>query len=203
MSQSNKNNIDDVFKSMNNKLDISKQEQNAIFSEMNMKIKQQNQPTNKKKYKYYLAFSAAAILLYILTLPMINSFLTDSSEFSLTEILSIVKEDLQVGLTEKEIKEILGSAYSEVFSAKDERVVWRYDVETVTDYNFLAADDFADIEGIQNGEVKMQLFITWGEDYTVNSISALYRKETDGKIYNYRVYPDNITEESQLNFSND
>lgn len=201
MSPFSRENIDDALKSMDRKLDISKQEQNEILSEMNRKIKQQHPPTPLKKYNYYLAFSVAAILLFILTLPTINSFITNSSEISANEFLWKVKEELEIGMTESEVIEMMGSDYAEVVSAMDDQVVWRYDVETVTGYNFVASDDFVDMEGLQNGEVKVQLFITWGENSSVEKFSAIYLDENDGNIYDYRVFPDNSVKETILNVS--
>lgn len=201
MSRWNENDVlDDVFRSINNKFDLSKGEQTDIQREMNRKIMNEQPPQFfRSTTKYYLSLSAAVILFFVLAIPTMLTWFTESSpQLSANEVLVIIKEELELGMTEEEVTTLLGTNYQEVVAAMDDSHVWRYDVETAEGYQYTAVDDFVDMEGLLQGDIEMQLFITWGEDGKVKTFSSIYQNKTDGNIYNFRVYSDNTREDVQI-----
>ncbi|SES12301.1 hypothetical protein [Salipaludibacillus aurantiacus] len=108
MSQFNGNkNMDDVFKSMNKKLDISKQEQNDIHSQMNKKISRISKRTPKRpKWKYYLSLTAASIIIVVLSLPLFSNIIHErTGNEGIYQILNEVgyqevvhKEEVETGV---------------------------------------------------------------------------------------------------------
>lgn len=113
--------------------------------------------------------------------------------------IDYIKENTWLNLTQDEVKHKLGSAFSEITSSKEGQLMWRFDIGTIKDYKYEEQYDFADLKGLKNGDIKMQLFISWTVDSRVESISALYLNETDGKIYEYLVFPDGGEREKAIN----
>ncbi|MCD8510026.1 MAG: hypothetical protein LRY73_09265 [Bacillus sp. (in: Bacteria)] len=194
------NELDNVFQSMNKKFDLSKEEKSAIQTEVNRKIvNRPPQRINRSTTKYYLSLSAAVILFSLLAIPTILTWFMESSpQLTANEMLAVIKEELELGMTEEEVTTLLGTNYQEVVAAMDDSRVWRYDVETAEGYQNTAVDDFVDMEGLMQGDIKMQLFITWGENGKVRTFSSIYQNKTDGNIYNFRVYSDNTREDVQI-----
>lgn len=95
-----------------------------------------------------------------------------------------------LNLTQEEVKHRLGDDFSEILSAKENKPMWRYDMGAKTGYQFDEAYDFADIEGLKTGNVSMQVFINWSTEQRVESLSAVYLNKADGRVYEYRVFPD-------------
>lgn len=110
-----------------------------------------------------------------------------------------VKEQLKVGMTQEEIVEILGESYTEVSSAKDNTPMWRYDLGATADYSFEGPNDAIDMEALESGDLELILFINWNEEEQVSDwISAYYVNEADGKIYEFRIFPDGGERENPI-----
>lgn len=108
-----------------------------------------------------------------------------------SEILSVIKEKLKLGLTKEEVKNRMGNDFTKVDSSIDDTKMWRYDIGAKEGY--IAPDnnnDQGDIRGLKNGDVKIQLFIhwDWNNKDTVDYYSVLYLNESDGKIYSYESF---------------
>ncbi|MFA9557487.1 hypothetical protein ACERII_09295 [Evansella sp. AB-rgal1] len=188
--------MDKGFTELSEKIVLTKSEHNEILSNINSGIDQKSTKNISKRnggfpYKYYLAVGAAILLLVLLVQPSFVSFI-GTSEKSLTkeEALIIVKEQLQIGMTEDEVVALFGSTYLEIASAKDDERMWRYDIEPKDGYSYESADDFIDATAMTSGEINMYVFITWGDDNVVSRFGALYLNDEDGRLYHYQVYSD-------------
>ncbi|UOQ95139.1 hypothetical protein MUO14_09540 [Halobacillus shinanisalinarum] len=105
--------------------------------------------------------------------------------------LETIKYELEVDQTKKEVIEVLGEDKSVVINMMDGSLTWRYDINTVKEYSFENEYDIVDIEGIQSGDIGLQVFIGWNqESNTINRITAYYLNNKDKRVYEYRVYPD-------------
>lgn len=112
--------------------------------------------------------------------------------------LTEIQEKLQIGLTQPEVEQVLGENWVEVTSAKDRLPMWRYDLNVREGYSSEALvefGDFVDLEGISNGDVGLQIFIAWSDEQKVQTFSIYYPNHEDGKVYEYRVFPENFTRE--------
>ncbi|OOC59153.1 hypothetical protein [Paenibacillus ihbetae] len=69
---------------------------------------------------------------------------------------------------------------------------WQYDFAK-EGYRYPEKAVSVDVQGLSNGSMKEQLFVTFGEDRTVQSASLYYM--TDGEIMEYRVTEDGAVEE--------
>ncbi|WP_126428322.1 hypothetical protein [Brevibacillus marinus] len=110
-----------------------------------------------------------------------------------------IKEHLRQGLSQEEVRQLLGDAFTRVKSAKDNREMWRYDIGAQEGYQ--SPDDqydTVDVEGIRNGEVEMIVFVGWTIDGRVDAISAYYLKESDGNVYDFRVLPNGEVQEQAI-----
>lgn len=108
------------------------------------------------------------------------------------ETVAMIKEQVKLGLTKEEVEKSLGSDYQKVKASDDDSEMWRYDFGTKDDY-YTSPDneyDTGDVKGIQNGNIDAQLFISWTEENTVSNYSVLYLNSGDGRVYEYRVFPD-------------
>lgn len=105
---------------------------------------------------------------------------------------------LKLGLSEAEVKDVFGDNYVEVVGAMAGEQMWRYDFVGEEDYQFETESfdgvfiDSVDRDGIINGSMRMQLFITWSERAGQNEVEsyALYYRGHDGNMYNFRLYAD-------------
>jgi hypothetical protein len=100
-----------------------------------------------------------------------------------------VFNNAKIGLSKEEVAKVFGSQYMETVSAKDNEPIWRYDYVAKEGYKFEEGMDSGDIQGLKNGSMKMQLFITWGKTNKAFKYSLLY-KGKDGKVYQYTLNPD-------------
>lgn len=92
-----------------------------------------------------------------------------------------LKQNIELGMTKAEVKEILGSNPVEVIGEKYPDV-WRYDFGVKEGYTFKAEDnlDFVDLEGLTNGSMKSQLFINFNAEEKVASF--VFYESKDGKL---------------------
>lgn len=114
--------------------------------------------------------------------------------------IEFLKENLMLGMTKEEVADLCGQQYEEVIDALDDLLVWRYDFPNIPEYHYTALEnmDSADIEGLVDGNMRMQLFIGWGEEETVRNFSVLYTSEEDEHIYEYRIMIDGTVKESRI-----
>jgi hypothetical protein len=100
-----------------------------------------------------------------------------------------LKQNIKPGMKKAEVKKILGSGYTEVIGEKY-RDVWRYDFGVKEGYAFKAEDnlDFVDLEGLSNGSMKSQLFISFTAEGKVARF--VFYTETDGKLQEFQLLED-------------
>jgi hypothetical protein len=99
-----------------------------------------------------------------------------------------IKESMKLGMTKEQVKDILGSNYKEL--KVEQGTVWRYDFGTKNGYKFdtkMFGDD-VDLQGLRDGNLAMQVFITWDQTVTkVMTFTAYYK--SNEQINEYRVFP--------------
>ncbi|WP_243299459.1 hypothetical protein [Bacillus litorisediminis] len=178
-----------------------------------------NLPEKKKRipFMYYTALSLAGLLFVLLagsSLFQQTEFNSPSNQnpnvtenpreednetpekengeikYDVATALSVLKEDLRLGMTQDEVSGLFGTDYEEVSSEIDNEHKWRYDIGTRVGYQYSEDYDFADMDGLLNGNVKMQIWVAWDEESKVKSFSSLYVNPEDEKLYEYRVFPD-------------
>lgn len=100
--------------------------------------------------------------------------------------LNFIKEKLIIGMTTDQVYSILGTP-----SVGDQTELWRYDIGTSNDYSFISqGEDHIDSEGLINGKLKLQLFISWDSHKTLNKISVAYYDPADNYIDVYHRFQD-------------
>ncbi|NBI29044.1 hypothetical protein [Chengkuizengella marina] len=111
---------------------------------------------------------------------------TDLAEIKVWEIKYLMK----VGYSKEYIIELLGEEPSLVFSDDEDNsdTVWRYDIGAISGYEFEEKSRTADIESLEKGDIKAQLYIGLKED-KINSIFVA-NKSGENKIYLHYVFPD-------------
>lgn len=106
-----------------------------------------------------------------------------------------IMNQVQIGLTQEQVKSAFGKQYIETTGAKDGEPLWRYDFVGQEGYVYEdpTNSDSVDLEGLQNGLMRMQLFVQWDENKQASDFSLYYKE--DSKILNYRLTPsgENIT----------
>ncbi|MBU9721942.1 MULTISPECIES: hypothetical protein [Bacillaceae] len=107
--------MESSLQSMDKKFDLTERDKNELYLQFNNKLNTSKRPAYKK-YKYYLAATAASIIFIILTLPSILSFLDTSSSHLSNSATSI---------TEKEVENIV----IKYLTAMEEK-----DIETMVKY---------------------------------------------------------------------
>lgn len=73
------NNLDELFKSMDKKLGISKEDQNEIQSKVNQNLNTRRNALYFSKFKYHLALAVAGVIFFILAAPLVLPLFTDFS----------------------------------------------------------------------------------------------------------------------------
>lgn len=113
--------------------------------------------------------------------------------------LDSIKQHLKHGLTQEEVRQLLGDHFIPVKSAKDNRLMWRYDIGAKEGYQ--SPDDqydTVDVEGIRNGKLELIVFVAWTRDGKVDSFSIYYLNENDGNVYDYRTLPNGEIKEQAI-----
>ncbi|MTI47402.1 MAG: hypothetical protein FH761_06155 [Firmicutes bacterium] len=123
-----------------------------------------------------------------------KSKITTDTNKSNGEILEFIKNNIELGMSKEELKEIIGEVTvinpsESIIPGYGTTEVWRYDF-TKDDYIMNYDEEIKDkmiIDklGIEKGDMKTQLFIEWskGENIEINNISVFYYKK--GEIYEY------------------
>lgn len=115
------------------------------------------------------------------------------------ETVLMIKEKVKLGLNKAEVEQLISSDYRKIKAADDDSEMWRYDFGINEGY--MSPDDeydFGDIEGLKNGIIQAQLFISWDSDDKVSHYSVIYFNSDDGKVYNYRLFSDGGEKEQAI-----
>lgn len=96
-----------------------------------------------------------------------------------------LRQKLKIGMTEGEAASILGDAYTEVvFPDKPQERLRRYDVGVRGGYRVLSIrqqiETWADVEGLQEGDVNVQVLTAW-EEGRLKEYDLAYRSDS-GKV---------------------
>lgn len=110
-----------------------------------------------------------------------------------------IKENLQLGQNTDEVLGILGDDFSRVMSMMVDAQVWRYDFPSEPGYTYScpSGEDCVDVEGLGNGSMAMQLFVTWAESGHVGDYT-IYVGSCNGTVNEYRVFPDGTVRKSRI-----
>ncbi|GAA0381981.1 FG-GAP repeat domain-containing protein [Bacillus horti] len=116
-------------------------------------------------------------------------------EHQVRETVDYVLEHTRIGRTQEEILELFGEQYEEVIPGLESPGVvgmWRYDavIEESYEYDtgFTPATDSVDIEGIREGKLRYQLFVSWREDGAAHSYTLYYLE--NNRVHEYRLWND-------------
>lgn len=112
--------------------------------------------------------------------------------------VSEIKEKLQIGQSQEEVKALLGEGFIELTSAEEHKPLWRYDIGAQAGYKPDEAEDFVDIDGLKEGKLEIQVFVTWSEENKAESITVYYLNPDENKVYEYRVFPDGTVRETAI-----
>lgn len=148
----------------------------------------------KQRYpiKYVVSTIVALCLAFILLSPTllppneINKTTTDEE----IEKLNSFKNQIKLGQTMDEVKELLGEDYTEYLVKPP---VWRYDFGQ-TD-GFLLSDNYIDLDAFLNKKIQMHLFIGWDNNNKVKYSSVVYINDSNNTIYNFRLLANGDTKE--------
>lgn len=89
--------------------------------------------------------------------------------------VEILKKVLKAGMSQEEVKKLLGDKTAEVPSGFVENLLWRYDFPTSEDYTFNVTHiDAIDADGLNNGDLSHQLFIFWDENNKLDNYIVYY-----------------------------
>ncbi|HZG82758.1 MAG TPA: hypothetical protein VEZ13_18535 [Brevibacillus sp.] len=113
---------------------------------------------------------------------------------------TVVKEKLKLGMSKEEVKNLLEVDYdAEVTSSKNDTKMWRYDFGKKEGYTFTAPDnmDEVDIQGLEDGSLKSQLFVEFDKEEKVLSF-AFYSKNEKGELVESRLMQDGTVKESTI-----
>lgn len=134
-----------------------------------------------------------SMILYLLFILLLVGCSQESKQEGLSEVnVEELKKSLSIGFTKKEVKELLGKPddvareNSLETGDKGNPEYWRYDFPT-EGYSFDAnTPDDIDLEGLQKGDMKIQLRLAWTSDFPrkLGSCSIFY-KDNNGLIYWY------------------
>lgn len=139
----------------------------------------------RKTYKWSLIGLAVLVAIGIIVLTGPKG--PEKSDIDLDP--QTIINQAQIGWSQEKVKSTFGNQYVETTGAKDGEPLWRYDFTGREGYiyNDPIDSDSVDLEGLENGLMRMQLFVHWDEKDHV-SVYSLYYKE-DSKILNYRLTP--------------
>jgi outer membrane protein assembly factor BamE (lipoprotein component of BamABCDE complex) len=112
--------------------------------------------------------------------------------------LAFVKQNLKQRMSKEEVKRLFGTVYTEVYGMDDDET-WRYDFGKKEGYEFHVEGnlDAVDLEGLRQGSLASQLFVSFDEKGEVKSF-AYYYLGADGMIHEYRVMPDGSVKEEEI-----
>lgn len=103
-----------------------------------------------------------------------------------------LKQSISLGLSKNEVKGLLGepsgvAKENSLENIPDNPEYWRYDFPEYG-YSFDAkTPDDVDIEGLQNGDMKMQLRLAWTSGFLNREVAnySIFYKGDDGLVYWY------------------
>ncbi|RSK27657.1 hypothetical protein EJF36_12650 [Bacillus sp. HMF5848] len=120
-----------------------------------------------------------------------NKLQSEVLEADNDDLVKTVQEKMQLNLTKENVTDLLGNQYQKIKSSYDDSDMWRYDIGTKEGYQSPDDEyDTGDIQGLQNGSIQAQLFISWNEENRVRNYSIIYYDSNDSKVYDYRVFSD-------------
>jgi len=101
-----------------------------------------------------------------------------------------IKSLLSPGMSKEQVEKVLGKNYvSGLEEVNGNYTVWRYDYP-LRDYRVLSSSiGQIDLQGLANGSLQMQLFISWYEEDRIGRCS-IYIRGKDNQIYNYDFAPE-------------
>lgn len=133
------------------------------------------------------------IIIFLFFSFLLGGCFSDSKQEYLSQMdFEEIKEIIKLGLSKKEVKEILGeptgvAKENSLEGIPDNPEYWRYDFPN-NGYSFNAdTPDGVDIEGLQNGDMKMQLRLSWSSGFFSREVASysIFYKGNDGLVYWY------------------
>lgn len=136
-----------------------------------------------------------------------NSFISSTqlvNSEKLDEYTKLIKDNITIGALEDKVISLLGQYNQKIHSlepSEKEKYVYRYDILCEEGYKFIAIPevDYLDINEIKEGLLKIQLFVGFTEENTVNSLAYYFLNTTNNKVYEYRVLTNGDIREMSIN----
>jgi len=123
-----------------------------------------------------------------------------SEDYDQTNVtISELKDKVRNIQSKADINSYLGKNYQVIRGEMYNNIVWRFDIYPVTSYQYTSEYDRIDMEGLQEGLVKYQVFINFGGDENTIISKSIYYCDNGGNVREVK-YIDN-TEREEIIFS--
>lgn len=149
-------------------------------------------------YKTYgIALSIAVLLFLVLSLPPLmheqerfGGPIVEKPNISPSTGVKDVINNLVIGMTQEKLVSLFGENNGEYIDPLSGTKGWRYDFNSSEGYlPNPSVDGEADVIAIKNGQLDMQLFISWEEDGSASHFSLLYRGD-ENELRHYQLFAD-------------
>lgn len=134
-----------------------------------------------------------SIIMWLLFILLLGGCSKELKPENLNEVnVEDLKQSISLALSKKEVKGLLGESNgvakeNSLENIPDNPEYWRYDFPN-DGYSFDAnTPDDIDIEGLQNGDMKMQLRLSWTSGFFNREVAdySIFYKGDDGLVYWY------------------
>ncbi|NGQ96416.1 hypothetical protein G3578_14730 [Brevibacillus sp. SYP-B805] len=122
-----------------------------------------------------------------------------TNETSTKDILSevgLIKQHLKIGITKSRILNEFNNYNIQVVKDLENNEIYRIDIISKTGYKFYNEDKFdsIDIQGLQNDNMRVQIFLSFSEDNLLESYSLYYCDENK-IIHGYHLFENGESKE--------
>lgn len=112
-----------------------------------------------------------------------------------TKKVWLVQYRITNGVDGNYVKGLLGEPSVERTIDDSQQAVWRYDISPIQGYKYDNLDEI-DVKGLEQGDIKAQIFIHWSNEGKVEKIALWYTNDNDKWIHVNYLYKDGSTTEA-------